>query len=96
MFESSNLLPSEEISSKDVELKVEVCEPAGSRTDMWQKEGRKSAEVWEKNSFSKPQVKHHKVFNGSKNDCNKITKPGKGITRKCQRNICRFVLFSPA
>ena len=53
MFESSNLLPSEEISSKDVELKVEVSEPAGSRTDMLLKEGRKSAEVWEKNSFSK-------------------------------------------
>ena len=40
MFESSNLLSSEEISSKDVELKVEVCEPAGSRTDMWQRKDR--------------------------------------------------------
>ena len=50
MFVSSKWLSSEEISSKDEELKVEVCEPAGRRTDMRQKKGRKSAKVWEKNS----------------------------------------------
>ena len=45
---SSKWLSSEEISSKDEELKVEVCEQAGRRTDMRQMKGRKSAKVWSK------------------------------------------------
>ena len=95
MFESSNLLSSEEISSKDVELKVEVCEPAGGRTDMWQKKGRKSAKVWEKNSLSTTQEKHHKKFNGGKNDWSKIT----NLVKELQENVKEIyaaLFFFPA
>ena len=95
MFESSNLLSSEEISSKDVELKVEVCEPAGSRTDMWQKKGRKSAKVWEKNSFSKSQEKHHKSFNDGKNGWSRIT----NLVKELQENVKEIyaaMFFFPA
>ena len=95
MFVSSKWLSSEEISSKDVELKVEVCEPAGSRNDMWQKQGRKSAEVWEKNSLSKPQEIHHNSFNDGKNDWSKI----KYLVRKLQeiaKEIYAAMFFFPA
>ena len=57
VFESSKLLPSEEISSKDVDLWVEVSEPTGSINDMSQKDGRLATRNWERSSFKKQQEK---------------------------------------